>query len=249
MRFIPLGLVLVVLVWCTSVAGNQALPQGEPPDSRPPWQRLLGPQEQQQAVRLQKQINSAWEEQKWDLVVQAAEELVGLRDKAQGAEHWQVVNARAELQTWRRLAGGKPEEQQGYVRAAQQTSQAQALEQKGQPRPAQPLRQEVLDFYRKTLGEEHTYTATAYSYLALNQQAQGKYAEAEQGYRKALEIDGKALEGDHPDTARAYHGLAFNQYRQGKYGEAKQGCRKALEILCKALGDEHPDTASEEGVH
>jgi tetratricopeptide (TPR) repeat protein len=205
---------------------------------------LLGPQDQQQADRLAEQRNRALEEQKWDQAVEAATALSQLRDKVQGADHWEAGDARRELQTLRRLASATPEDQQGYVRAAQQERLAAALEQKRQARQAQPLWQEVLDLRRKILGEEHLDTATAYYNLGGNQKAQGKYAEAEQGYRKALAIYRKLLSEEHPATATAYSGLASNQNARGKYTEAEPGYRKALDLYRKLLGEEHLDTAT-----
>jgi hypothetical protein len=61
------------------------------------------------------------------------------------------------------------------------------------------------------LGEEHHHTATCYGNLALNQHAQGKYAQAEEGDKKALAIDRKVLGEEHPDTATCYNNLALNQ--------------------------------------
>jgi len=229
MRCILRGLLLVGLTWFTSVVSAQPPAKDEPSVSRPPWQRLLEPQQQQQVDLPDKQINSAIQDQKWDQAGQAAEELAQLRDQAQGADHWQAVDARIQLQTLRRLAGRKPEEQRGYFRAVQQARQAQALEQKGQARTAQLLRQEVLDLRRQLLGEDHPATATAYNNLAVNQKAQGKYAEAEQSLRKALEICRKALGEDHPDTASTYNNLALNQNAQGKYCEAEMLFARAAE--------------------
>ena len=96
---------------------------------------------------------------------------------------------------------------------------------------------------RKVLGEEHPDTANSYNNLASNQNAQGKYALAEEGCRKALAIYRKVLGEEHPDTAGSYNNLAGNQNAQGKYAEAEEGYRKALAICRKVLGEEHPDTA------
>jgi tetratricopeptide (TPR) repeat protein len=62
----------------------------------------------------------------------------------------------------------------------------------------------------------------------LNQNRQGKYKEAEEGYRKALAIYRKVLGEEHPDTATSYNNLAANQDDQGKHREAEEGYRKAL---------------------
>jgi tetratricopeptide (TPR) repeat protein len=74
--------------------------------------------------------------------------------------------------------------------------------------------------------------------------AQGQYAVAEGGYRKALEIWRKVLGEDHPSTATGCINLASNLQDQGRYAAAAEGFHKALAIHRKALGEEHPDTAN-----
>ena len=68
----------------------------------------------------------------------------------------------------------------------------------------------------KALGEDHPDTATSYNNLAVNLHAQGKYAEAEPLYRKALAIRLKVLGEDHPDTARATTTSRSTWMRQGQ---------------------------------
>ena len=94
------------------------------------------------------------------------------------------------------------------------------------------------------LGEDHPDTATSYNNVAVNLNAQGKSAEAEPLYQKALEIRRKVLGEDHPDTASSYNNVAFNLNAQGKSAEAEPLYRKALAICRKVLGEDHPDTAT-----
>ncbi|KAK0711611.1 hypothetical protein B0H67DRAFT_296663 [Lasiosphaeris hirsuta] len=72
----------------------------------------------------------------------------------------------------------------------------------------------------------------------------GKYEEAEQMHRQALQLWEKALGEEHPDTLRSMSNLANVLNRQGKYEEAEQMHRQALQLWEKALGEEHPDTLS-----
>ncbi|MHB1423289.1 MAG: tetratricopeptide repeat protein [Gemmataceae bacterium] len=109
---------------------------------------------------------------------------------------------------------------------------------------AHTVLQKSLAIRRKLLGEEHPDTASSYNSLALNLNAQGKYWEAEKGFRNALDVREKILGEEHPDTARSHNSLALNLNAQGKYWEAEDGFRKALAIFRKVLGEEHPDTAA-----
>jgi CHAT domain-containing protein len=73
---------------------------------------------------------------------------------------------------------------------------------------------------------------------------QGKYAEAEPLYQRALSIREKALGPDHPDVAGVLSNLALLDLRQGKYAEAEPLIRQALSIDEKALGPDHPEVAN-----
>ena len=57
--------------------------------------------------------------------------------------------------------------------------------------------------------------------LARVYQAQGKYAEAESLYQRALVINEKALGPEHPHTVNNLNDLAVLYKYQGKYAEAE----------------------------
>ncbi|KAF3020305.1 hypothetical protein E8E14_013529 [Neopestalotiopsis sp. 37M] len=70
----------------------------------------------------------------------------------------------------------------------------------------------------------------------------GKYKEAEQMNRRALNGREKALDKDHPDTLISINNLASALQYQGRYEEAEQMNRRALDGREKVLGKDHPDT-------
>jgi len=80
--------------------------------------------------------------------------------------------------------------------------------------------------------------------LAFNLNAQGKYAQAQPLFEKALEIRRRLLTDDHPSTAASYNNVAYNLNAQGKYAQAQPLFEKALEINRRLLTEDHPDTAS-----
>ena len=80
--------------------------------------------------------------------------------------------------------------------------------------------------------------------MAVNLSAQGKYAQAQPLYEKALEISRRLLTDDHPDTALATTTWRSTSTAQGKYAQAQPLYEKALEIRRRLLTDDHPDTAS-----
>ena len=66
--------------------------------------------------------------------------------------------------------------------------------------------------------------------LALLYDDQGRYAEAEPLYKRALAIDEKALGPDHPDVAQSLNNLAALYDDQGRYAEAEPLYKRALAI-------------------
>jgi tetratricopeptide (TPR) repeat protein len=72
---------------------------------------------------------------------------------------------------------------------------------------------------------------------------QGKYAQAEPLFRKALAVAEEVLGPRHPDTADSYTNLATNLSAQGRAQEAQPLHCKALAIFEDVLGPKHPLTA------
>ena len=60
---------------------------------------------------------------------------------------------------------------------------------------------------------------------------QGRYAEAEPPYKRALAIRERALEPDHPDVASSLNSLARLYTHQGRYAEAEPLFKRALAIV------------------
>ena len=71
---------------------------------------------------------------------------------------------------------------------------------------------------------------------------QGKYAEAEVLYRRALKGQEETLGPAHPSTLATVGNLAGLLMYQAKYDEAEALYRRALKGQEEALGPSHPDT-------
>jgi tetratricopeptide (TPR) repeat protein len=62
-------------------------------------------------------------------------------------------------------------------------------------------------------------------------ESQGRFAEAEPLFLKALTINVKALGENHPETARSYGNIAGNLDAQGRFDEAVRNWAKAAEVF------------------
>jgi tetratricopeptide (TPR) repeat protein len=70
--------------------------------------------------------------------------------------------------------------------------------------------------------------------------AQGRYAEAQPLYERALAIYEEALGPDHPAVGTTLNNLAELYRAQGRYAEAQPLYERALAICEQALGPDHP---------
>jgi tetratricopeptide (TPR) repeat protein len=85
--------------------------------------------------------------------------------------------------------------------------------------------------------------ATSLGNIALNYNAQGRYAEAEPLLKRSLAIYEQALGPEHPSVAQSLSNIALNYSAQGRYAEAEPLLKRSLAIYEKALGPDHPDVA------
>jgi tetratricopeptide (TPR) repeat protein len=86
------------------------------------------------------------------------------------------------------------------------------------------------------------FASTLYN-LAILRRQQGRLAEAEQLYRRALEIRERQEGPGHPDVATTLNNLAGMEAAQGQYDGARPLLERALAIRQAALGNEHVLTA------
>src|SRR5262249_50080136 len=150
------------------------------------------------------------------------------RTRQQGPSHWQVLDARRQLETLKLMAG-KPQEVQGELaQIGKLIAEANSLAAQGHFAKAEPLFRRCLSICQAALGEDHVVTAGYLHHLAMNLDYQGEHADAELQIRKAMDTLGRHLGADHLDTAECYNNLAHILGEQGKYAEAEGLLRKTL---------------------
>ena len=89
---------------------------------------------------------------------------------------------------------------------------------------------------------EHPDVATALNNLALLYEAQGRRADAEPLYKRALAIEEKTLGLDHSYGAVSLNNLAVLYQARGRYADAEPLYKRAL-AREKTLGPDDPDVA------
>jgi tetratricopeptide (TPR) repeat protein/CHAT domain-containing protein len=94
-------------------------------------------------------------------------------------------------------------------------------------------------------GSGDAKVGVALNNLALLYGAQGRFAEAEPLYKRALALREKAFGPDHPEVGQALNNLAELYRAQGRFAEAEPLYKRALAIDEKALGPNHPDVGTD----
>jgi CHAT domain-containing protein/tetratricopeptide (TPR) repeat protein len=196
------------------------------------------------AADLKKRIKELEAADQYAEAIRLGEELLALRTRVQGADHWETLDQKWALAATNKVAALPAEQRIGWRQAAQGAAEAIRLVQKAQYAKALLLMQEHLKWRRQVLGEDHPYTAGTYNNIAFTLNAQGQYAAAAPLLQKALDINRRVLGDNNPHTARNYSNLAGNLDSQGQHATAGPLLRKALAIRRQVLGEDHADTAN-----
>ncbi|KAF2680652.1 kinesin light chain [Lentithecium fluviatile CBS 122367] len=92
------------------------------------------------------------------------------------------------------------------------------------------------------LGEEHPDTLTSMANLASTYRNQGRWKEAEELQAKELGICSRVLGEEHPSMLTSMANLASTFRNQGRWKEAEELELQVMETRKRVLGEEHPDT-------
>jgi CHAT domain-containing protein/tetratricopeptide (TPR) repeat protein len=239
-----------ILVWALAagvLADSPPVGPPKPPVDKAPWQRMLTGDDAKRAAELEKKLGELVQSDKFAEAQAVARQIVELRSRVQGAEHWQTANARVQLdllKRWERLPAA---ERTRLDEAAELNARVMQLWQAGKYREALPLAEKDVAIRREVFGENHPYYASSLLRLGAQHRRLGAYAAARSYCLQSLAIDRKVLGEEHPDTALSYFCLADILLAQGKFAEAEPLARKALAIRQNVLGEDHTDTAASYG--
>src|SRR5262249_52462617 len=152
-------------------------------------------------AELEKKVDQLEAAGKYKEAQPPAREVVQIRRRVQGANHWETVDARRRQEVLKKKAALPADRQEELSQVFQHLKKAFQLMHQSRYAQAEPLLQKGLSIVRKVLGEDHLITAAGYHNLAYLLNAQGKYDRAETLNQKALAIQRKVLGEDHPRTA------------------------------------------------
>jgi tetratricopeptide (TPR) repeat protein len=107
--------------------------------------------------------------------------------------------------------------------------------------PAADLTQAALA-YAPELSEDHPTILAFRQHRAYQAREQGRWPDAEEGFRAVLEARRRVLRDDHPDTLDTRFHLAWTMARRGRHRDAEAELRQVLAARRRELGDEDPDT-------
>jgi CHAT domain-containing protein/tetratricopeptide (TPR) repeat protein len=222
-----------------------ARPDDPRPDpKKPPHERILKGDDAKTAAALRKKISEAQQANRFGAAIKLGEELLALRSRVQGIDHWQTVNVYWELVAVSKIAALPADTLAGWRTAIRGATEAVQLEENGQYAKAQPLWQVYRHWCERILGEKHPETVHSYNNLANNLSSQGRNADAEMLSRRTLDLRRELVGEKHPDTAKAFNTLAHNLQSRGRYADALPLLQKSLDLRRELLGEKHPDTAT-----
>ena len=199
-------------------------------DAKPsaPALRILTGEDARRAEEADKAIQDCMNSDRWDEAVARAEELLALRTRAQGPQHFETVNAGWLLKALRRLASQSKEDRSAYKSANSMYEQAEALQNQAKYAQAQPLFEKALETLRRLLGDEQPDTATMYNDIACNLNYQGKTTAAQPLFEKALAIRRRLLTDNNPRTAISYVNLCRTSPTRGCTPRPRRSTRRRL---------------------
>ncbi|MEM9456013.1 MAG: serine/threonine-protein kinase [Myxococcota bacterium] len=94
---------------------------------------------------------------------------------------------------------------------------------------------------REAIMPEDPLVANTHAYVGNALTNLGRYDEAEQSYRRGMEIAAAAHGPRHPLVASMLNGLGVSLYLQHRLAEAEAEYQRAYEINLELLGPDHPD--------
>jgi tetratricopeptide (TPR) repeat protein len=214
----------------------------KPDPNKLPFQRMLTGADAKKAADLERQVDELEAADKLAEALTKAEELLTLREKLQGKDHWQVQNVRLVIDDLRRPLTAEQKEK--LDTAQRLNDRAETLYKSGKSRDAIPVAEKALALAGQVYGNEHRTIIESLNLLTILHSAEKKLADAERTSKDALRICRKVYGEEHPETIICTNALALVYYEQAKFVDAEPLFRDILHVCRKVHGDEHRGTFS-----
>jgi CHAT domain-containing protein len=208
-----------------------------------PWRRVLTGDDAKRVAELGEQFIKLRQAGKYVEARVIGREILEIRTRVQGADHWQVVRARWWLAKVEQLGRLPVQAQADLVEATRLSGEFDRLFKKKDYANALPLIDRVLGICRRHLGADSYDVAALTVKRAAVLHELGQYSDAERLNREALRIFHDEWGEDDVNVIPIYKNLGHNLNARGKYGEAELLFRKALKVCCRDLGKQDLGTA------
>jgi CHAT domain-containing protein/tetratricopeptide (TPR) repeat protein len=170
-------------------------------------------------------------------------EILELRARVQGEDHFETADARREIETLKKLAALPEAGRAEYAKTYVLSDEVNELWRQGRYADALRPAEQVLGIYRRLLGRESAYVAVAANRYGQLLNLAGRYADAEAQFREALRIVRKVAGEDNPATAALCGNLALTLEKRSRFDEARRLLETDLKITIRLRGERHPATA------
>ncbi len=165
-------------------------------------------------------------------------ELLRLRERESGVDHWMTADAKCDLDISLRLADQPEEVRIAVGNAIRELGQSVVNHRNGNFQEAERQCRQSLEIFTDAIGKQNPLTANATDMLGVIIGAQGRFSEAADCHAKAREVNVQTFGNNHPDTARSLSNLAVSLDRLSQYARAEAIHREAEEIA-KSTKHEH----------
>ncbi len=210
----------------------------------PPWQRVPTGEDSKLVAELEGRITELRKAARYAEAVPLAHEVLEIRLRAQGADHWEVGDAERLTATLQQIVALPVDAQAELAEAYKTDTEVIQLHEEGKYQEAVGVAQRQLQARKRLLGERHPDVAASLNNLAALLYATGDFAGAEALHREALSAKRELLGEEHPSVAVSLSNLARLLDDKGDYAGAEPLLREALAMNRRLLGEEHPRVAT-----
>jgi hypothetical protein len=216
--------------------------QPGPDAAEPAWKRVLTGDDLRKVQELTRALGVLEAAGKFAEARAPAEQIADIRRRAQGADHWEAVDAALTVERLKKYATFS-EKEWGALGALLKRRAAGLKDfSLGRYPEAEAAAREVLEMRLALFGEDHPDAAGDCETLARALKAQKKLDEAGRFEERALAIRLRVLKENHPETALNQLILAQNLQLRGQGPRAAEHALAAAAAIRYSFGEKHEYT-------